>query len=336
MDAIPLIRSRYLQAFAAAAEAEGVRSLQLAEHLKIPERLFEDPNTIHPANQLFAFAAGAARAADRSDLGLVAGRNKIEDHGDFGLRVARSLTLHQALGVFCADALREYSKAFFWIERRGESTWFCRHKIDGEPDERRQVELYLVELMLQTVRMVAGVQWRPREIWLQTDEIAVLRDTATLAQLNVRFCSPILAIPVPRQLMSRTLPKSSRDRASVNEERGGSELSNLQVEDFVGSLDHVVRLYLGGSFPSIDEFSEAVGLSVRTLQRRLGDAGTTYTQLVDEVRARTALPLLEDPGILLTDIAFDLGYSHPSHFTRAFRRWAGVTPSDYRAHHLTG
>jgi AraC-like DNA-binding protein len=77
--------------------------------------------------------------------------------------------------------------------------------------------------------------------------------------------------------------------------------------------------------------AEAVGLSVRSLQRRLSAAGTTYSRLVDEVRMRTALPLLEDPDILLTEIAYDLGYSHPAHFTRAFRRWAGVTPSEYRA-----
>lgn len=330
MEAIPMIRARYLQAFAQAADAAGVRSYRLAAELKIPDKVFEDPDTVHPANQLFAFAGAAARATGRADLGLEAGRMKLQDHGDFGMKVVGSLTLHQALASFCTEALREYSRAFFWIERRGETTWFCRHRIDGSEDERRQVELYLVELMLQTVRMVAGPQWRPREIWLQTDEVAALRDTETLAPLNVRFGRPILAIPLPRRMMSRTVPRTPGNRARVNGKSPGAELSSMPSDDLIGSLDHVVSLYLGGGHPTIEKLAKVVGLSVRTLQRRLSATGTTYSQLVDEVRMRAALPLLEDPDILLTEIAYDLGYSHPAHFTRAFRRWAGVTPSEYR------
>ena len=331
MDAIPLIRARYLQAFAQAAVTAGVRPYRLAEDLNIPHKLFEDPDAVHPANQLFSFAGLAARATGRADLGLAAGRTKLEDHGDFGTKVVGSLTLHQAMASFCSEALKEYSRAFFWIERRGETTWFCRYKIDGDHNDRRQVELYLVELMLQTIRLVAGPQWRPREIWLQTDKVAALRDTETLAPLNVCFSQPILAIPVPRRLMSRTLPRSCRVRGRVNDEPRNQEPSKLPTEDLVGSLDHVVQLYLGGSLPTIDVLADAAGVSVRTLQRRLSAAGTTYSRLMDEVRLRNALPMLEDPEIRLTDIAYDLGYSHPAHFTRAFRRWAGIAPSEYRS-----
>ena len=331
MVAIPLIRARYLQAFAEAAETVGVRSYRLAEKLKIPEQVFEDPDAVHPANQLFAFAGEAACASGRADLGLEAGRTRLEDHGDFGMKVVASLTLYQALANFCAEALKEYSRAFFWIERRGETIWFCRHRIDGGEAERRQVELYLVELMLQTVRMVAGSQWRPREIWLQTDEVAALRDAQALAQLDVKFRRPILAIPVPRSLMSKTLPLGFGSPARITGNRNEAVQPDLPSEDLVGSLDHVVMLYLGNGQLSLEILAEAVGFSVRTLQRRLGEAGTTFSHLVDEVRMRTALPLLEDPGIKLADIAFEIGYSHPAHFTRAFRRWAGMSPSEYRA-----
>jgi AraC-like DNA-binding protein len=330
MEAIPLIRARYLQAFARATHAVGGRPQRLAEELGIPEKVFEDPDAVHPANQLFAFAGMAARATGRKDLGLVAGRAKLEAHGDFGTKVIGSPTLHQAMVSFCTEALKEYSRAFFWIQRRGETIWFCRHKIDGDRDERLQVELYLVELMLQTVRTVAGPQWQPREIWLQTDEVAALRDTKTLARLNVSFSRPILAIPVPRRLISRTIPRTYRSRARVNGQPPRPERPDLPTQDLVESMEQVVRLYLGGSLLTIDVLAEAVGVSVRTLQRRLSAAGTTFSRLVGEVRMRTALPLLEDPSNLLTEIAFDLGYSHPAHFTRAFRRWAGMTPSEYR------
>lgn len=331
MEAIPLIRARYLQAFAEVFEKMGVRSTRVLEDLGIPESVIEDPEGLHPATQLFTFAGRAARLTQRADLGLVAGRTKLEDHGVFGARVSRSLTLHQALGTFCAEALREYSRAHFWIERRGETTWFCREKIDGSPIERQQVELYLVELMLQTIRTVAGHAWRPRELWLQTDGERQLRDVEPLTGLNVRFDSPILAIPIPRKLMIRTLPRGLRDR-SHGESSG--VVGESPATDFVGSLKQALRIYLSSGYLRIETAAEAAGTSVRTLQRRLSAVGLSYSRVVDEVRLQTTLPLLEDPKTPVTEIAYGVGYSRLSHFTRAFRRWAGVSPSEYRANLL--
>jgi AraC-like DNA-binding protein len=335
VDAIPLIRARYVQAFANASEALGVRSAKLAEDLRIPEKVFCDPDALHPATQLFAFAGAAARATGRADLGLVAGRTKLKEHGAFGSQVAGSLTLHQALASFCAEALKEYSRAFFWIERRGSNTWFCRHRIDGEEDERRQVELYLVELMLQTIRLTAGPAWVPRTVWLQTDETTELRNADTLSQGDVRFGRPILAIPIPRRLLSRSVPRVQLSAASASGSVAEREMGVAPpAEDFVESLKQVIHTYLQSGQATIGTMAEVVGTSVRTLQRRLEGVGVVYSTLVDEVRLQTAAPLLEDPDILVTDIAFELGYSDPAHFTRAFRRWAGVSPSEYRADRL--
>jgi AraC-like DNA-binding protein len=75
-------------------------------------------------------------------------------------------------------------------------------------------------------------------------------------------------------------------------------------------------------------------MSPRTLQRKLADANTTYVQLVDDTRKDLALRYIEDPSRSLTDITFSLGFAQPSAFTRAFKRWTGLSPSDYRANRL--
>jgi len=334
MDAMPLIRARYLQAFAAAVERTGVRPQRLLDAVKIPVGILENPDALHPAQQLFDFAGHAARVTGQADLGLVAGRTKLEDHGAFGNRVSGAPTLHQALETFCAEALREYSRAFFWIERRGDDIWFCREKIDGQSDGRQQIELYLVELMLQTVGQVSGPGWQPGELWLQSTDEWVLRDFEPLAQLNVRFGCPILAIPIPRKLMSKSLPRNGR-RGSLALGRSGEQAPpKPPAADFVGSLREVIATYLPSRHAKIEAAAEAAAMSVRSLQRRLASEDLTFSQLVDEVRLEMAVPQLRDPDIRLTDIAFGLGYSDPAHFTRAFGRWAGVSPSEYRAHQL--
>ena len=76
--------------------------------------------------------------------------------------------------------------------------------------------------------------------------------------------------------------------------------------------------------------AEITRLKQRTLQRRLKRAGLTFRDAVDQVRYEISLPLLHDRDHKLLDIALELGYSDAAHFIRAFRRWSGMTPSEFR------
>jgi AraC-like DNA-binding protein len=73
-----------------------------------------------------------------------------------------------------------------------------------------------------------------------------------------------------------------------------------------------------------------VGMSVRTLQRRLAGAGVSHDVLVAQTRFATAAAVLEQTSAKILDLALDLGYSDHANFTRAFRRWAGCSPREYQ------
>ena len=72
------------------------------------------------------------------------------------------------------------------------------------------------------------------------------------------------------------------------------------------------------------------GMSERTMQRRLKAEGTTFAALVDEVRTDLAKMYLADDKLAVFEVAFLLGYSEPSAFNRAFKRWLGTSPTEYR------
>jgi AraC-like DNA-binding protein len=76
--------------------------------------------------------------------------------------------------------------------------------------------------------------------------------------------------------------------------------------------------------------AQALHLSERTLQRRLQEEGTSYQQLLDDTRRELAQQYLATPRMTLLEIAYLLGFSEPSNFFRAFRRWFGKTPGEYR------
>ena len=77
--------------------------------------------------------------------------------------------------------------------------------------------------------------------------------------------------------------------------------------------------------------AQALHLSQRTLQRRLQEEGTSYQQLLDDTRRDMAEQYLQQPGLTLLEVAYLLGFADPSNFFRAFRRWFGCTPNEYRA-----
>ncbi len=81
---------------------------------------------------------------------------------------------------------------------------------------------------------------------------------------------------------------------------------------------------------SLEQVASELGLSERNLRRQLSQAGTPYKKIVDELRESRARELLAIPGLPITEIAYDLGFSDPSNFARTFKRWTGVSPHKFR------
>ncbi len=89
---------------------------------------------------------------------------------------------------------------------------------------------------------------------------------------------------------------------------------------------------LRGGNPGIEQVAGSLGMSARTLQRRLKEDGIVYQQLVDELREGLARVHLRANNLSIVEVAYLLGYSDASAFNRAFKRWTGTTPLRFRAH----
>ena len=93
----------------------------------------------------------------------------------------------------------------------------------------------------------------------------------------------------------------------------------------------LLKRLLAGARPDIAAVARELGLSDRTLQRRIVDGGTTFRQLLLEARQELAREYLNRPDIQVTEVAYLLGYEDANSFYRAFRTWEGTTPSELRA-----
>ena len=100
--------------------------------------------------------------------------------------------------------------------------------------------------------------------------------------------------------------------------------------EFSRDVRRIVSGLLARRSPNIQLVSGALGMSARTLQRRLGEVGLTFVSVVAQARADMARQMLGDPAPKIGDVARAVGYSDAGHFTRAFLRWTGLTPREFR------
>jgi AraC-like DNA-binding protein len=127
------------------------------------------------------------------------------------------------------------------------------------------------------------------------------------------------------------VPLATADRAAMRLAKADCERAFAAL-DFDANIGRRVRSALWGSdrLRGLDEVAAALGVSARTLSRRLAEQGFAFSDLVDRERRERALVLLTGSSASLDDVAERLGYSTVPNFVRAFRRWTGTTPGAYR------
>ena len=108
-------------------------------------------------------------------------------------------------------------------------------------------------------------------------------------------------------------------------------LARMERNNIEARVREVLEQQLQESEPSQEDVAELLNVSARTLQRKLGDAGTTFKEILDDTRHALALAFLSEPQHSVSEVTYLLGFSCGSSFTRAFRRWTGQSPSDWRA-----
>jgi len=177
-------------------------------------------------------------------------------------------------------------------------------------------------------------RWTPQEVLLPqlADETPAERRTrAEIMGDNIRVGHPWAGIRFDAGLLKRPMATADAMIESLMRHYGDLRLAALpeqrgEIERLRREIARVVVKGEGG----IEHLAKATGTSVRTLQRRLKDAGVNYSDLQNDVRKTLALNLLENETLALTEIAFSLGYSEVSAFNHAFRRWVGQSPGHYR------
>ena len=180
-------------------------------------------------------------------------------------------------------------------------------------------------------RQASSGEFRPLEVHFRHPAPERTADHETHFGCPVHFSSDRDALLVSDETLHTPNRVGDTDIVQFFDTVLEADVSKLDDER---SLEHRVQARvsraLSEGVPAISDVARHLGMSGRTLQRRLAEAGLSYQVMVDEARRRLARNLLRKTDYSLAEIAFMTGFAEQSSFTRAFKRWAGQTPRSYR------
>ncbi len=333
MTVIPLIRCQFLMPFAEIHSEIGGPSSALLAKFRLPTCLEEKADHYVPLLPAVRFATSAQQSQGISDIAFRAAQRLAFDHLSEALRarIRHSPTLLLALQQACKWAPIEDTNLHIWLERSNENLNICSRLVGSEGIAHLEMSQWLQNVfVIHIVRQFAGAHWTPAVIAFEADHMPGIDVQSHWP--NTRFMSGQRAswINVPLQFLS--LP----NRASATLANSAEKELQPLGKDIISALRLSLPSYLDEGGPTVTEVAEMIGLSVRSLQRELSRAGLTYSGLLAQVRFNNAAKLLRDTDSKIIEIAFSSGYTDPAHFTRAFRRIAGVTPRQFRAQSRPG
>ena len=185
-------------------------------------------------------------------------------------------------------------------------------------------------------RLVGDERWTPRAVVLAHERPADVAEHARLFGVVPTFGGRWNELRFDAALLRREVPDADRSLVPIVEQRLHEVLGVDAAEaPWLRDLRFRIASRLCDGHPSLAALAPDLGLSARTLQRRLADRGLVWRDLVQETRLRLATRYLEESDTDLTEVAFLLGYAEQSAFTHAFRRWTRKSPGVHRRTHRT-
>ena len=281
--------------------------------------------------EFFALWRAVEQSSADADLGLRLGGETLSDYNDVAVLAAlHSATLGEGLRKL-ARYKRLVCPEKVWIDVEGGEARLRFEWLLAEDDPPTLVTDLLFGFVLSVAQRGTAKPVRPRRIELT-------RPRANEAMLRRHFrCE--LRFGAPHDLMvfdeaTLALPMVNRDPQLISVLLPGLELA-VAKDDRERTLVDDVRSALSetmcGARPAIADVAKSLGMSARTMQRRLGELGTTYQDVLDDVRRRSARRLLANTDLGMGEIAFVLGFEEVNSFVRAFHAWEGAAPAKWRA-----
>lgn len=295
-------------------------------------KLFEDPEFRIPVAARNRLVNHCATRTGCPHFGLLVGqRNGLHSLGLLGLVVKYSPDVEVALHSLVSNFHLHVSGATLGLVVEGNST-LMTWQVYQAAEATDHVGDAAVATMHNILRALCGPDWRPTEAWFAHRKPADVRPFRQFFRVPLRFDAEQFALLFSTEYLHRRLLVTDDELRRQLQK----QIDTLEADyghDFPEQVRSVLSTALITGQSKADQVAALFGMRTRTLNRRLNDFGLGFQQLLDESRYWIARQMLENSAMEMSQIAELLDYAAPGVFTRAFRRWSGTTPAQWRAAH---
>ncbi len=299
---------------------------------QIDSALLKDPDARVPATAVREFWTRALETTGDENLGF-----HLAQHADIGsfdvlfYLLATSPTLGSAYARMSRSQRLIHDSNVVELTTAGAQAVLRHRRPTGLPIARHSAE-FVITTWVRAGRIATNTQWCPIEIRFAHSSPVHAKEYSGYFKSPVRFSTGENAVVFPLSLLETPCAASDPVLLGVLDRYVADRLARTPSvrNSSVDRVRSAILDELRAGEPTATGVAKRVKVSVRTLNRILSDEGTTYRELIDQVRRELATQYLRDRRVSIGETAFLLGFSELSAFYRAFHRWTGHTPAEFR------
>jgi AraC-like DNA-binding protein len=202
------------------------------------------------------------------------------------------------------------------------------------PEVKRHVRENVISSWLRFTQQFLNIQQPPVSIWFEHDapESSILKqEYIDIFRCPVKFSQEYSGIWLDNESLDLRIEQADENLLRTLLEHASNQLQDIEKDQTTSDqVKSLLKLTLNHQLPNCELIADKLGISVRTLQRKLGSENTTYKALLNELRQELALHYVKNSRLSYDTIAAKLGFSEPRSFYRSFKQWTGSTANTYR------
>lgn len=301
-----------------------------ASKINLSADAFTDPSIEFPESKFIELLELAAQTT-QSNIGLNIGKETIPAHiGAIGYAFVNANNIEQGLNIL--------SKFIVTYSHYSEITWqkkdhilIINYRISEPTIIRKQQD---TEFALSTIFNFLCCHARnfsyPLRVEFAHEKPTDISDHRQLFKCPIRFKSKYNRLIFDANILNSKLKGADSRLFEILECHLEQQKILRETDQFKNTVSQIIANQLSQNKVSINEVSKELKISVRTIQRRLGKLSLDFSTLVDQVRQHLATQHIKNPKLSILQVSELTGYSETSSFIRAFKRWTGKTPNQYR------